>query len=382
MTKVLFIAHYSGIGGAETNLLNIMRFASQGNFQPVGVLVPRRGPLSDAFEELGFPVGVVHYHALRWPNPLRYLQTLWTLRSWVKKTQADVIHLNHQWLIEFAVRAGQLTGCPVVCHVRNLLSEAEIQGLQPWLAEAEAIVGVSHAVVDRLLTSGVPRNKVHLIHDGIEMDKLAAVYPAGAFRQELRLSPSVRLVGVVGRVVPEKGIEDFVEAAATVLKRTSNVRFVVVGDDAESGSYIEFLKNRAAALGVESHINFTGFRRDVPAILQDLDLVVLPSRSDMPEGLPNSVLEALAAGRIVVATRNSGVPEVVHDGVNGLLLDCDDVPALAEAMERALTLPEQGRLWMQEAARQSVQDRTIENQVRQLGELYRYVLSKRQRRPD
>ena len=98
--RVLFINEASFIGGAETNLLSILKTASEASFEPVAVLLPEHGPLADKVGELGIPVGFIDYHRFSLRNPVRYLQTLWRLVSLVCRTQPDVIHLNHQWLVE------------------------------------------------------------------------------------------------------------------------------------------------------------------------------------------------------------------------------------------------------------------------------------------
>lgn len=375
MIRVLFITHTGRIGGAEGNLLNLLRFAECGGFMPAALLLPEDGPLAGQARQLGVPVGFVRYHAFRWRNPIRHLQTLSALHQWVRRTQADVIHLNHQWLIEFAVKAGHLTCRPVVCHIRNLLGEDELAQYQGWLEKVDAIAGVSRAVLEPLLQAGLPPRKTRLVYNGIDFQRLQNTSGDSVLHRELDLPPSVRIVGVLGRVVAEKGIEEFLEAAALIAKKIPQTHFVIVGEDSEDGAYISSLREEARRLEIDSCTAFTGFRDDIAEVLHDLDLLVLPSRSSMPEGLPNSVLEALAVGRLVVATRNSGVPEVVSDGINGFLVDCDDVEALAVGMARALALPATRRDEMEAEAIRSVQDRTMDNQATQLVELYHSLLT-------
>jgi len=361
--RVLYINHASIIGGIEINLLDILRFGAEGGFRAVGVVLPGAGPLVARVQQVGVPVYYVRYHAFRWHNPLHYARTMATLVWHVLHTRAEVIHLTHHWLAEFAVDA------------------QAVARFCPWLARADAVVAVSQAVYHRLVEGGVPGTKMHLIYRGLPLPALAG---EGAGRRTLRdqysIPDTAPLVGVVGRVVPEKGVEDFLQAAAHIAQRLPDVHFAIVGEDECGGAYRARLAEQVRACGLDGRVVFTGFRADIPDILHDLDFLVLPSRSSMPEGLPGSVLEALAAGRIVVATRNSGVVEVVRDGVNGFLVPCDDVNALAAALERALRLAPHERRRMEEAARESVADRTIENQVRRLGALYRVLLAKRGRR--
>jgi len=379
--RVLYINHASIIGGIEINLLDILRFGAEGGFRAVGVVLPGAGPLVARVQQVGVPVYYVRYHAFRWRNPLHYARTMATLVWHVLHTRAEVIHLTHHWLAEFAVQAARVTRRPVVCEVQGQLKKEVVLGFRPWLARADAVVAVSQAVYHRLIEGGVPGTKMHLIYYGLPLPALAGE-AAGrrALRDQYGIPDTAPLVGVVGRVVPEKGVEDFLQAAAHIAQQLPDVHFAIVGEDECGGAYRARLAEQVRACGLDGRVVFTGFRADIPDILHDLDFLVLPSRSSMPEGLPLAVLEALAAGRIVVATRNSGVVEVVRDGVNGFLVPCDDVNALAAALERALRLAPHERRRMEEAARESVADRTIENQVRRLGALYRVLLAKRGRR--
>jgi len=367
--RILYLTHTASIGGAENNLLRLLQ-AWSANQISTAVLLPQDGPLVKVVKSLGVPVGLVPYYSFQWRNPFRYLQTLGTLLIHVLRFQADVIHLNHQCLVEFAVQAGRLSHRPVVCHIRNLLQPQDLTPLLSWLMKADAIVGVSYAVLAPLRTAGIPEDRLHLIPNGLDLARLLNARHPRILHQELRLPATTRLVGVLGRVVPEKGIEVFLAAAEIISRQQRDVHFVVVGEDWEQGAYVRRLKEHLRQIGLDGRVTFTGFRTDIPDILADLEVVVTPSRSDMPEGLPNTVLEALAVGDLVVATRNSGTPEIIQDGVNGFLVDCDDTPGLAQAILKALTLSETDRRMMRQAAQESVKDRTIENQVQQLGELY------------
>ena len=380
ITRVAYVVHTNAIGGAENNLLRLLQVMKTGDITPAVVLLPKDGPLAEAVREIQVPTAFVAYHAFNWHNPFRYMKTLGSMCKHTRGARADIIHLNHQGLVEFAVQAGRLTRRPIVCHIRNLLGVDELVPLLPWLLKVDAIVGVSRAVLAPLLAAGLPESRAHLIHNGIDITRLQTINCPRVLHKELKLSDTVRLIGVLGRVVPEKGIEEFIAAAEIVSRQRQDLHFVIVGEDDAQGNYIKRLQRHLQQHGMSNSITFTGFRSDIPDILDDLEVVVLPSRSDMPEGLPNTVLEGLAAGKLVVATRNSGVPEVIQDGVNGLLVDCDDIPGVASAITKALDMPKDAREAMKTAARQSVQDRTVENQVKQLGELYRELLDKRRRK--
>jgi len=373
--KVLYINHTSAIGGAETNLLNILRFAKQGDFQPVGVLLPDNGPLADAVRRLGIPVGFITYHAFRWRNPFRYVQTISQLAKWIQRTHADVIHLNHQWLIEHVVLAGSLSRRPVVCHTRNYPDADFIHHHKRWFNRADALLFVSQAVVSGYRELELPFRRAEIIHDGIDLRRFSNSKSKTELRRMIDLPLSGPIIGFCGRIVPEKGPEDLIEAAPTIIRQESDAQIVFCGADDSGGAYVARLKRKANDLGVEDRSLFIGFRHDVENVLAAFDVLVLPSRQSMPEGLPLSILEGLAAGCLVVATPNSGVPEVIQSGKTGFLVEAENPEALAAGILHALTLPESEKERIRRAGRERViSEFSIERQVDQLGRLYRELL--------
>lgn len=371
MLRVLFVNHGAIIGGAETNLLSILRGSEKHkDFQPVGILLPDHGPLEVEACKLGVDVGLISYHAFRWRNPLRYAQTMFQLVGWIRRTRPSVIHLNHQWLVSHVVQAGMVTRTPVVCHVRNYLDAGFVSSQRRWLRRANAIVVESQAVQKRVFELGLPPERVHLIYNGIDMTRFCNSV-SGATSKSCGAQ-----IGFSGRIVPEKGPEDLIKAMPIVIRRVPAARLYFLGWDQENGAYVEQLKSLAIELGVERHVVFLGFRNDVENVLQNFDVLAIPSRRTMPEGLPLTMLEGLAAGCLVVATPNSGVPEVIHQGETGFLVPFEEPQALAEAISVALTLPDSEKDRIRRAGQALIASQfTIEQQVLRLGQLYRQLLA-------
>jgi glycosyltransferase involved in cell wall biosynthesis len=373
--RVLFINHTSIIGGAETNLLNVLRFADRGGFQPVGVLLPADGPLASEVRKLGVPVGFIRYHAFQWHNPLRYIQTLVQLAEWMWRSRADVIHLNHPWLVEHVVLAGYLLHKPVVCHTRSLLDPQFVLQHRRWFDRASAIVAVSNAVKCSGNQLGLSDQLV-LVYDGIDLFRFQSPSDRAVLLQMLSLHEEVPLVGFCGRIVPEKGPEDLIQAVPVVLRSMPDIHIVFCGTDDENGAHIERLKQQAQHLGIAKHTHFIGFRQDVEHVLAAFDVLVLPSRRSVPEGLPLSVVEGLAAGCLVVATPNGGVPEVIHHGETGFLVESEDPGALAASILETLTLPDSEQERIRRTGKKLVATQfSIERQVTQLGQIYRGLVS-------
>jgi glycosyltransferase involved in cell wall biosynthesis len=193
------------------------------------------------------------------------------------------------------------------------------------------------------------------------------------------------LVAVFARLHPVKGIEYFLDAAASLAARFPLARFLVVGEGCivrdgviVPSPYRHELEDYAARLGLAERVVFTGFRRDVPELLREVAVSVLPCISN--EGLSNSVLESMAAGAPVVATTVGGNPEIVEDGRTGLLVPPADSGALAGAIARLLEDRELAER-LGRAARQRVADHfSVEQMVRRTERLYVDLLG-RKRRP-
>lgn len=202
--------------------------------------------------------------------------------------------------------------------------------------KADAVVTVSEAMRHALLKQGFPPNKIHVLRNAIDPGFLQAVAPGLASEELSRLLGQNcvgPLIGIIGRMSPEKGHAIFLEAFPLVLAQMPNAKTVFLGTGQEEAR----LRKICAEKGLENHVHFMGFQEDVAAWYPALDLVVLPSLS---EGLPNVAMEAMLFGKPVVATNVGGVPEVVVDGVTGKVVPPRDLSALADAVVEMLSSPE------------------------------------------
>lgn len=208
---------------------------------------------------------------------------------------------------------------------------------------------------------------------GIDPAPFAQPADRAALRRGLGVPEGAPLVGAVGRLITQKAPLDFVRAAANVHAARPDAHFVWVGD----GPLMEAARAEAAALGVADAVHFVGPRRDVPALLQALDLFVLPSRW---EGFALSVLEAMAAGLPVVATAVTGADEAVAAGESGLIVPPGDIDAMARAMREIITNPDRGRAFGAHGRERVAQRFTRERMIGQLGQLYDEIRAEHQQR--
>lgn len=276
--------------------------------------------------------------------------------------------------------AARLARVPVVVHTYHghvlhgyfgRTTTALIRGVERALARvSDALVAVSAAVKADLVSYGVaPEDRIRVIPLGLELGELAAELPRGGLRGA-DIPQDAPLVGIVGRLVPIKDVSTFLRAARRVRDSVPEARFAVVGDGDERPR----LEAEAASLGLAPCVRFHGWRRDLPAVYGDLDVVVNCSRN---EGTPVALIEALAAGKPVVATRVGGTPDVVGDDERGLLVPPGDADALAAAVVRTLREGEAARHRALAGRRHVLSAHSVERLLGDVDALYRELLAAR-----
>lgn len=258
-------------------------------------------------------------------RPDTYRQAL-AFARWCSRHGIEVVHATDLYTNIFALPAAAFARVRVRIGSRRGLNTdrtaAHLAMQRAAFKCAHAVVANSRAIADRLRVDGMSPDKVSVIANGLDLD---AFSPAGP-------RPIRRRVLVVANLRPEKGYDVLIEAAARVLSRYPDARFECVG----SGPALPELERQIAARGVEHAFTMAGRQDDVPARLAAADIFVLPSRT---ESMPNSVLEAMAAGLPVVASAVGGVPEIIRDGHTGLLCAAGDAAALAERLCRLMEDP-------------------------------------------
>lgn len=268
------------------------------------------------------------------PRDVRAFRRLYRI---MRNRRPHIVH-THTAKAGFLGRlAGRLARVPIVVHTYHghVLAgyydrpmNVALRRMEQALARmTDCLVAVSERVRDDLVALGVAEaSRVRVIPLGLELDPFLASDPLrGQFRREWGLDPTHRLVGIVGRIFAIKNHRLFLEAAALVAKADPSARFIVVGD----GDLRSKMEEHARTLGIAPLVVFTGWRRDLPRIYADLDVLVVSSNN---EGTPVSAIEAMAAGKPVVATHVGGLPDLVADGRSGRLVPPGDAAALAWAV--------------------------------------------------
>jgi glycosyltransferase involved in cell wall biosynthesis len=296
------------------------------------------------------------------------LRGLGELLKVTRRFRPDVIHGYLFGPNLFAVAAGRLAGVPVVAVAKRNVDAFETprQLLLQKLIHRTAthVTAVSAAVADTVVALGVPKSRVTVIPNGVDVGRFPE--PIGS-RRAAPGTAGIPVIGSVGCLAPRKDYATLLEALAELQARGRAFRAMLVGDGPERTT----LESRARALGLEGRIEFLGEREDVENLLACMDVFVLSSRE---EGIPNALLEAMAAGCPAVATAVGGTPEVLEPGVTGWLVPPGSPRALADALGQVLDDPEEASR-RGTAARRRVEDSmSIDAMARRHEEFYQRAL--------
>jgi glycosyltransferase involved in cell wall biosynthesis len=224
----------------------------------------------------------------------------------------------------------QLTGLPWIAFAHGWTDENRRIRLYNrldfrLLRYPDRVVAVSDSVRCRLEATGVPSSRITVIPNAVEIGTGEWPVDDTDWRGSLGIPAGASVLSVIGRLSPEKGQDVFLEACRLAADKDCKFVGVLVGE----GPWENELRARVKALGLESRVRFVGHCQDVAPVYAASDVIVIPSRS---EGLPNVLLEAMASGKPVVATRVGGIPEVLSDGVSGRLVPPEDPVRLASAI--------------------------------------------------
>ncbi|MGY1704507.1 glycosyltransferase family 4 protein [Geodermatophilus sp. SYSU D00697] len=309
-------------GGAERYVVDLA-IALRRRGWPVEVACSIGGVRSAALQQTGVPVSVLVGELVKRRVSGPYCRAL---RRLVLERRPAVVHAHLFASAAAAVRATRGLGIPVALteHTEAPWRGVSDRAVSRWVyRRADHVLAVSSAIRD-LLVDGF----------GVPADRVEVALPATTTRLPGRppARPAAPVVGVVGRLVPEKGVDVFLRAASRVRAVVPWARFVVVGD----GPLRADLQARATAPGLDGAVEFTGYRDDAPTVIAGLDVLVVPSRS---EGSPLVVCEAMAAGVPVVATRVGGLPDLVEDRGSGFLVAPGDDEGIARAVVSLLLDP-------------------------------------------
>jgi glycosyltransferase involved in cell wall biosynthesis len=321
--RIVFVIDSLETGGAERHLVRLVGGLLQsGRWNPSVYCLNRAGMFIEAMEQLGVDVAGP---AQRWSwTPAHFARSLWSLYRYMRRERPVTAHCYLVLGGMLGTLAARLAGVEHAISTRR--GVYRFHGRQLWFYRVASIVSdrcsdiviaVSDAARQKAIDDGTPAAKLVTVRNSITPPACSTMP-----ERTLRGSP---IFGTVGTLRAIKGHRFLLEAVPTVLKSLPEARFVVVGDGPERCP----LEQLARELGIAASVDFLGHCSGARELVSQFDVFVLPSLSD---AMPNAVLEAMAAGVAVVATRVDGVPEVIDDGVTGLLVEPGSVADLAQAL--------------------------------------------------
>jgi glycosyltransferase involved in cell wall biosynthesis len=300
------------------------------------------------------------------------LTAAWRLARVIKRLKPDVIHAHDPHGVAMASLAlslgsGSSPGrLPALVMARRVDFHLKGNSFSRWKhRQVDCFIAASNAIRAMLVADGVPESKVITVHEGIDVEHVLAAPPVNV-HETFFLPHHAPVVGNVGALVPHKGQRHLIEAAHLVVQQLPDVRFVILGE----GELREHLERLVREHHLEKHVLLPGFRVDVLGCIKGFELFVM---SSVTEGLGTSLLDAMACSKAIVATKTGGIPEVVDDGVTGILVEPRDNHGLAAAIVK-LIKDEQGRQRMAAAGFERVSARfTVERMVAETAKVYARV---------
>lgn len=335
---IIHILHSGAIGGGSRMVYGLASHFNTPPWQST-VIVSPDGPLGPDLRAAG--VGVIELDLTTISKSMRATFRMTKLLSTLP---LDIVHLHGQFAGFFggmAARLAQARRVIYTAHFPSFMTDWDLyRRVRNDIAErvtcrcADQLVCVSsidrEEYIRRRLVSG---NRTVTIHNGVDLSQFEREFDTATLRQRLGLSPDVAIVGYVGRLADQKGVEYLMRATPTVLAQAPNTHVLIVGD----GPLRPQLEAVARQLGLTNHVTFTGVRRDIEALMAITQMVVVPSLFE-PFGIV--ALEAMAAGKPVVASGVDGLTKLVVHGWTGFLVPPADTSMLANAIITLLTQAE------------------------------------------
>jgi glycosyltransferase involved in cell wall biosynthesis len=363
--KICHILSADVWAGAEAQALSLIESLHRDGSVHITVVAFNRGIFLSRIREGGIDVHLVDESSRNWLSMLCQIVTI------LRKGKYDVIHV-HGFKENFigGLAAKLCTGARVVRthHGRGMVGSGLIINHlielfnQKYLTHS--LIAVSHDLKRYLIDHHFTARKVTVIHNGVQLPCSGSRVSRDVIRKRLNVEGDSIVLGSTGRMVEAKGYIHLIECMGELVRSGNRVHCVLVG----AGPLLKHLKSETKRMNVDHCVSFPGFRTDVQDFLEIFDIFVLPS---LHEGIPLALLEAMNSAKAVVATEVGGVPEIIEDGKDGLLVPPGDSAAICNACTR-LIRDRELRVRLGQNARERVRrDYMLEETVKRTGDIYR-----------
>jgi len=334
--KILLVESSVNIGGSAICLINLLKYLDQSKYD-LSVLLFSKNECTEKIKKYCNNINILEpIHPIKGKTKTKIINiinlSLIRLRHFFSFLRiihkVDLVHLNNGFYYP-AIVAARLLGKPCICHFRSLPADHKTGNNQiPFMSRffgklSNYNIAISEAVRKEYIRLGFNVNKIIVIPDGVDLMQ----FQNTAHQKSINTNNTNKefVIGTIARLVPEKGINTLINAMPYILDKIKNLRCIVIGD----GPLIGDLKNQVAALKLKEKFTFTGNLNNPYEILSNFDVFILPS---LREGLSLSIMEAMASGIPVVATRVGGIVELIENGINGILVDPENPKSVANAV--------------------------------------------------
>jgi len=386
MTKIiLYVNPASEISGAEISLLLLIEALDRHQYQPI-LIVPAEGSLSTKAKSLNICTKVLSIHPFMLERDIKEsvqdaffsLRELAKIQALLEEIKPDLIHINSYRIgLPFTLVAWKLK-IPQIWHIRDIPNSKLKRLFVGMLTRLpNKIISISDAVANALGIKEQPNTTV--IYNGLSLEQFGHLSNSN-FRNEYKIKNETFLIGIIGQLVPRKGHTLLLEAIAHLKQTRPMIHVVIIGGEAVSigtatklnQAYPAYLKDRVIDYELTEQVTFTGHLNDISPILSELDLLVHAAVE--PEPFGRVLIEAMAAGKPVLAPNSGGIPEIIQHRVSGLLFESGNSKELTDYIKFAIDNPETLRKIADTGKLVALQKFGIDKHVASIQSLYCQIL--------
>jgi glycosyltransferase involved in cell wall biosynthesis len=347
-----YLGTYEDWGGASRALLNFIVRVDRDKFEPL-VVVTQEGTLISKLAERGIATAICPKRDWN-GNPFKFVLDIMRSIAFLRRHKVDLIHLNGGSLgwKPPELLAARLLGIPVLMHYHIVDTD-----VMPFIKHVQGIIAVSRYVADH---SSFGTQKTAVVHNIADMARFAHGH---SIREELCFGKSDIVIGYLGQIKSIKGIDLFLRLASEIDR--PNVRFMIAGEIKDTDP--AFVSRFKEAVARNPRVNYIGFRTDAENIYESADILIMPSQWEEPCAMV--LFESAAAKKPIIASRTGGTPEIISDGVNGLLFDREDFETLKLHTYRLIDNPAE-RITFGQKAFEVVEESFTKRPVQELERVY------------
>lgn len=352
------------LGGGGKSLLGLLTHLPESGWK-AHVVVPGEGQFTDALVDLHLAHTIYSFKPLEWRQPVAGLATTLRWLQIFRQVRPTLIHANGFELSRSFALAADILSIPYITHVRFPVDSAGARWTLRALPKPAAFIFNSHAMKEALwpnLSELTPRSRAYVAHNAVDLESFTPTpWPD---------SPVLH-VGIIANFAPFKRHEDFLHMAAEMIKERQNLEFWIVGEDTQGSGRKAALEQLASELKVDSYVRFLGHRSDIPDILRQLHLLVVPSQFE-PFG--RVVIEAMACGRPVIGSRDGGIPEIIEEGKTGHMLEVGDYKGFSKAALNLLSDRDKWESMCRQASAAARHRFSVTAHVAEITRIYREII--------